>query len=309
MKLTKYFQQGFSLVESLVAIGLFGGLTVLVLQVSKQAGEDESKLVLNQEINSITNQIRKALDNEKNCSATVVGKKTGDELTGINLSPQHELNGDNQASSDKKVFGPNSEIGKRILVKSVKLITKEIEGVKTRDYIRVTFSHLDSSDIVRDFMVEGEKNIDGTFKDCHSLQGQMVVEGVAQICKSMGGQWNDFEKKCFLGNLPNCFLTDENSCFTEGIDDRRKYVETGLKIDFSQYNYTSCETQFKLRKYEPKCRFTPYPVLTNQKCKCLDYGCTCLADERECASRWQIGCNLEFKIKKITKCCRIGSTP
>src|SRR5690606_17102925 len=112
---------------------------------------------------------------------------------------------------------------------------------------RVVFAPVSGPPITKDFAIRGAKAADGTFRSCHNMFDAEVEEGIAQVCKSFEGTWDEENKKCYPKNLPVCFLTDEASCGSVGPDDGRTYVASGTE-EFSEYDYTVCTTEYKLKK-------------------------------------------------------------
>jgi type II secretory pathway pseudopilin PulG len=313
----KFSQHGFSLVEALVAVGLLGGIALVVVKQSEQAGLNESQLNATQEVNAIVNQISTILAQKNNCTATVKGKGVNDSLDAIYRGDDPTTQGfrDSVAAqkTGREVFKLHEPLSsRRLLISEMRLVQKQApSGDDLGDFLRLKFISELHPDMIKDFQIIGDKDSSGKFISCHSVMFNEIEEGIAQTCGSIGGEWDEVNKKCELVSLPGCFLTDQPSCGTSGTNDSRLYVAAG-QMEFTQYDYTVCRTNYKLLKFPVECRFPPHANAANppeDKCKCQPYGCTCLADPITCRGRWLSGCHLEFKPKYLTKCCRPGGTP
>ena len=67
----KFFNKhGFSLAEIMVAVGLLGGIALVVMKLTNQSAKTTTKFGLDTDITQILNEINSILSNPKNCTAT-----------------------------------------------------------------------------------------------------------------------------------------------------------------------------------------------------------------------------------------------
>jgi type II secretory pathway pseudopilin PulG len=80
-------QIGFSLINSLVVVGVVAGLVFLLLQSKSSKSKQDKSLKLQTEVAEITSLIRQTLSEKKACDATLIGMSPGDMLSALRTSP------------------------------------------------------------------------------------------------------------------------------------------------------------------------------------------------------------------------------
>ena len=73
-------QQGMGLLESLLAVGVLGGLALVINQFSRNAGKVVTNLEMNDDIKVTLQQIQIALSDSENCTTTFLGRRANNAL-------------------------------------------------------------------------------------------------------------------------------------------------------------------------------------------------------------------------------------
>lgn len=73
-------EKGFSLVSVMVAIGLAGGLALILMELSQQQSKQHSKALVDSELIEIYGQFNRVISKAESCGATFVGLQRGDKV-------------------------------------------------------------------------------------------------------------------------------------------------------------------------------------------------------------------------------------
>lgn len=218
----KNSQSGFGLVEVMVSVGLMGGLAVFMMNQSEQSSKMQTKMNFNADLNAATNFLQTNLSKKDNCTLTLLGMGVGDEITQINYGIPNPV-----VPTDPPILDPDKNpilkgavLGNSTLqIKEMFLISKTdpATGTVIGDAIRVSFragrmgsdgvfipiKTVGSTELNRDFMVNGPKDGANKYINCFSETGNMVETAVQQSCESFGtsATWNNSTQKCELGGI------------------------------------------------------------------------------------------------------------
>jgi type II secretory pathway pseudopilin PulG len=215
-------QSGFGLVEVMISVGLMGGLAVFMMNQSEQSSKMQTKMNFNADLNAATNFLQTTLSKKDNCTLSLIGRGVGDEITQINYGIPNPV-----VPSDPPILDPDKSpilkgavLGNSTLqIKEMFLVSKTdpVTGTVIGDAIRVSFragrmgsdgifipiKTVGSTELNRDFMVNGPKDGSSKYINCFSETGNMVQTAIQQSCESLGSTatWNPITQKCVLGGV------------------------------------------------------------------------------------------------------------
>lgn len=236
-------QQGFSLVQTMVAVGLTGVLAMVVMKNQETSTNMKQKNDANQVIAQTAQIIQKTLNDRASCSASLAGKSTGDV---INKLLQASVN-----PSDYNAFLPvgtlveeNKAMQNGVMVKKMEIIADA--GL---DYLKVDFDldpenrtkMVGSKEVSKRFQLQLAKNpVTGAIVACHSESDNLVQTSAVESCKAMKGTM--VAGKCeFMQNL-----VDETAKNCGGGASYRMQVVGGkIRLDC-----TSCTVQRKFSRWD-----------------------------------------------------------
>ncbi len=211
----KLTQQGLSLVEMMVGIGLIGGISFALLKMSDTNLKTINKAGLDQDVNMITSRIQTVLSNKDNCSATLKQSPINSviqlvERNGIKTPHVILRAKEYDLPPEQRKF--NSKSG--ITIKEMTLAPAprgEILKVKIAvfrpsdgDYLEVP-----GTEHIREFPII-RNPADGS---CYTeLSSQDIIRNESKkiACMSMNGTFIEAEQKCAPTNLPVCIYGDLN---------------------------------------------------------------------------------------------------
>jgi prepilin-type N-terminal cleavage/methylation domain-containing protein len=306
-------QDGFSLVEVMVAVGLMGGLAYFLMQQQDSSSKLQTKMNFNQDLNSVSTQIQTMLAKKANCTLTVSGRKVGQSLDFIRTGIDDPINPLTAPPIFKKnLFEKNKMIGNsQLQIESISIVEKKDElGVVIGDAIRVKFragrmgsggvfvpiKAVGSTNLSKDFLINGVKNPLGFYTSCYSESGNMVETAIQEACTSMGAVWDAATKKCKLTNLPKCIMVEGSACGTV-------FTQEGseMAFDVKVFGRRKCTQEYKRNGF---------PCMGDKSftrsCTCHGSGCTCSFPSVGCYSRKAYNCfeDPEPREIKSKKCCR-----
>jgi type II secretory pathway pseudopilin PulG len=300
-------ERGFSILEVMVSAGLIGGLAVMLMTQQQTASKIQTKMSYNQDLNTVTTMIQTQLGKMNNCTATVAGKKVGDNLTdGIKVEDPANPN------TFKTLFKPitKNASGNTHQLESSKLKITEIKLVKSDptdpdslDAIQVKFEagRLDDSGrfiasemmgsghITKRFLIQGKQAADGSYENCFS-ESQNLVE---TSCVTQGGTWDEVNQRCKFTHLPQCIST-ESTCGTV----YQKMPDNTTRWITVFGGERTCTTVYNKHCWGSD-KFT-------RTCTCSTPNCTCYTgDAPTCYSIESTSCE-DSKTTSIPlyKCCR-----
>jgi type II secretory pathway pseudopilin PulG len=199
----KIQQSGFSLVQTMVAVGLTGVLAMIVMKNQETSTSMSQKNNANQVVTQTTQIVQKLLNDRASCSASLAGKSTGaniDQLIQAQVNP-----------ADYNAFIPigvlvdtTKPLQNGVLVKKMTIINDA--GL---DYLEVEFNldpnnktkMVGAKEIKKRFQLQLAKDVAaGTINTCHSESDNLVQTSAVESCKAMKGTM--VSGKCeFMQNL------------------------------------------------------------------------------------------------------------
>lgn len=307
-------ESGFSLVEVLIAVGLMGGLALFLMQQQDTSTKMQTKMRFDQDLNTVNNSIQTMLAKRAVCTLTLSGRRVGDSISVIKSGEDNlldPLNGPPREHIGREVARVNTVVGQTGLqISSMSLIEKrDAAGIVIGDALRVQFragrmgsdgrfipiKALGSTNLNKDYLVNGLKNGAGQYISCYSEMGNMVDSAIQEACRSMGATWNASTKRCLLTNLPQCIIAEGSACGSV-------YTQQGSEFTLESkiFKGRTCT-----QRYE-KNSFCIGPGSFNRSCDCPSKGCTCDTGGVSCYSRKDKTCeDHEDSVKILSrKCCR-----
>jgi hypothetical protein len=116
---SKFSENGFSLVQVMVSVGIMGGLALMMMTMMENQTKQQKTIELNSEKNDIKAIIKQVISNLGACNATFIGMSPGDEIREI------------RTTSDMSV-APFAQTGVKfknmnVYIKSMRLLTRQEE--------------------------------------------------------------------------------------------------------------------------------------------------------------------------------------
>ncbi len=109
--------KGFSIVQVMVAFGLMGGLSLMMMRMMESQNKQQKTMELKSEQLDLANIVRNALKDKESCEATFIGMSPGDTIKEIRTSNDRSL----PAFAETGVKFRNSNV----YIKSMYLLTRQ----------------------------------------------------------------------------------------------------------------------------------------------------------------------------------------
>lgn len=206
--------RGFSLVETMVAVGLTAGLGYVLMSQTEMTKKQQQKTDFNQLVNSQAAAIQKELGKSENCTATfkdlAFGTATSPTVVGeikkglVNLATTPPT-----ITAGPVLFKTRQAGASGIYIDSMHLIRRPGDS---KEVLRVTFASGDvvgtttrdrtkgfgASRVPKDFFIMTQKNSSNVITTCYSESTNLMNTA----CLSMpGGVWNPTTQKCDITGI------------------------------------------------------------------------------------------------------------
>ena len=206
--------KGFSLVETMVAVGLTAGLGYILMQQSDMSKKQQIKSDFNNLVNSQSAAIQKELSKSENCTASFRDLKFGTTAAPTNITEIKKGLVDLSTTpptitGGATVFRTRQVGSSALYIDTMQLITRPGDN---KDVLRINFVNGDvtasgtrarakgygASIIPKDFFIMTQKKADGTIVSCYSETTNLL----ATACLTMpGGVWNSATQKCDISGI------------------------------------------------------------------------------------------------------------
>ncbi len=229
----KFKQSGFSLVETMVSVGLMGALSYVMYTQSDMSAKQQAKAVFNQQVNSLFNSIQTELSRSENCTATLALPSpktygTASSPTIINEIRRGRLDlatTPPEVKDNGLLFKVKSENSTGVFIDSIHLIRRPIDN---RKVLRITFKPgnitadgqirlkemLGGENYSKDILLSPRDNGGDTVLGCQSE----ITNLLASSCLSLpGGIWDQNTQTCNIseivlrGDLVKLWLTKDGN--------------------------------------------------------------------------------------------------
>ena len=194
----KIHNKGFSIVSVLIAAGMMGGLSLIILQLSKQQISIEKKGETEMELGVLREQIGNILYNDTACIKTIRSGTLIDSSSVVTPIGIGSIK--NQAGQD--VIVPHDTYGNGLIkVISISLDNISITNTTAEMDLQITFKKSSRAisgynRAVKTFPLSVELDTSGRAISCNSDLSSATVTAKKQICKKLGGVYNSTSKKC-----------------------------------------------------------------------------------------------------------------
>lgn len=285
----KLHQDGFSLIQIMVAAALMGVMAYLGMMQFENLTKQNKSVEITSGINAVSTDIQAILADNASCDQTMAGKTVGSPISeifyrnkqlGTNIVKYRSGNGP-QGSEDFYIekFELIQDSSSSIFLKVDFISKKEIYGSQKKS---------------RSIPIKvASFNADGTIKSCYSDQENTISTAIAEACKSLGVNWNDTEKRCDVGDLlPKCVVVPDGGCFGlyAKVEEYQVPHFTGQRTCFQQYDLNASP-----------CSGTPTLTKTSS---CSGTGCTCHFTNVSCYTKsFQTQVDVLTYVK-MNRCCR-----
>lgn len=296
-------EKGISLVQVLIAIGLAGGLSLLLMRQQENANKVQGKMAFNQEINGLHYEIQTLMANHKNCSATVMNTVIPDNKDD---DPNPVDGGIFKGGFDEttKVYTRLDGSKPELSADLVKSITGTDIGIDNIGIKRLSPTEVG---LVVDFSPRGIRTPansvlgGGTIRKTYRLQGEIdPATKMFENCYSAESELVD----SLLANMPKCMITEASADPNiESCIGSYEKVDTYQQVVISEYKVT-CSV-----KYRFTCGGLGGALVTDVRyCDCYTLNCTCSPPGKTCWAdiNGSQSCNDTSVSEMLTfnKCCQ-----
>jgi Tfp pilus assembly protein PilE len=186
-------EKGFTLVQTMISVGLAGLLAVVLLKSQESSFLSKTKAQDDQTLNEVIKKIQNALKDKATCSYSLQGKRSGDEViqfTEAQINPNNFNNYipkrlDNNPTQNLVLIQSNRPMAQDVLISKMTLVQ-----VNNLDYLSVEFD-LDPKDrkktvggktITKLFPLRVTKNAGATVS-CYSETDDLLTLSLNFFCK------------------------------------------------------------------------------------------------------------------------------
>ncbi len=194
-------ESGFSLAEVMVAAGLIGGLSLALMQITKNQSTLQRKSEIGMEVTTVVNSINQSLLRSEGCVNTIggVGVTVANdmELTSIKTRRNTDLYVKDRKYNKFEI----SNITIKNLTKTADPISGKVFGeANLAVSIKKNLTANESSTMEKKFPLNFELDSSDRLQKCYSLTENAIDEGKVQSCHSIGGTYNSAGDNCDLSS-------------------------------------------------------------------------------------------------------------
>lgn len=208
MKIKKRWlnDKGFSLVEIMVAVGMVGGLALVVMTLKKDTATSTKRLEIASEIISLHSTINQLLIDETACTNTLENLNVG----GAANVPSIRNASDNVMYSVGSTYGNGTveldEMTAQMIAGTKTAIVGETDRSRANIRLRIRYNRISNlitgnTEIERDITLSAKVTTGGNVVvSCFSNEGDAIQEAARIACESIEGTWDVAPQKCNLKN-------------------------------------------------------------------------------------------------------------
>lgn len=204
MKKWKFNDSGFSLVEIMVAVGMVGALSLVVMTLKKDTATSTKRLEIASEIVTLHNAIGQILLDEAACTNTLSGR----DVTGAVAVPNVVTAGGANLYSVGSTYGNGTVLLQAATAQIVGGTKTAItaEPGKSRANVRMRFNYrrvsaliTGNTDLQREIIVSAKMNTASeVVESCYSTEGDAIQEAMKKSCEAIEGTYDAANEKCDL---------------------------------------------------------------------------------------------------------------
>lgn len=296
--------KGFSLAEVIVAAGLLGALSLVLINISKNQAVVQKRAEASFEINTISNLVTQTLLNSQACAASLGG--VGQEVTENSVTSIKNRKGDS-------IYEINEIYGNRqVRITEMKLIDIPSPlGLFSELKLRITFEKLSKAIsgnkfISKHFSLKIESDAAGDLIKCYSSTENAVTTAVEQSCISIGGTYDVATSNCNLSNYVANEASTNTAVSTKSLSDKLSDLKVEMSCSvgeifqgFDSSGVKICVPLALTIKYS-SCLIIDQPGWYSAAVCPINMVVT----QVRCVSRYDSGCN-----RYEVKCCGLETTP
>jgi len=251
---------GFSIIESLIAMGLLAGIGLGIAQFTSVISIGQKHVDENVSIRSQINHIERILSDENSCKKSLENLKLNDNFT--------------EFTEEKKSGGfiiPNElKVGVQVtgfsVVKSYKISRLDVLGTKAQGQIQVTFSRSGKGqrkeDVVHYVDFVAQVNPSKKIKSCFGSKSEEAISD--GYCAKLGGVYDPAIKKCVVSPKEIIVIAQDGSKTTL-LDALCNSEKKHINIYGGKSIY--CSTPLDISKCNWNGNWTPSFGYPSMKCK------------------------------------------
>lgn len=210
--------KGFSLIEIMVAVGMVGGLALVVMTLKKDTATSTKRLEIASEIVSLHNMIGQILLDETACTNTL---QTIDVTNPTAVPDINNAAGGTMYATGSTYGNGTVEIGTmtaQIISGTKQAIASEPGFSRGNVRLSITYNRISSlipaggsKQLTREIILSAKVNTTtDVVSTCYSNEGDAIQEAVRIACESIEGTYDEAPQKCNLKNL-GVATSDSNS--------------------------------------------------------------------------------------------------
>ena len=221
---------GMALAEVMLAAGLLGGLSLVVVRLMENAAVSQKHTEQNYGMTEIQKEIEQVLANKDSCTKTLFGKGVGDQVNSLFLV---DKTGVQKTLSN---LSPGRKIaGMEIKSYSIKNITPMSSGAKGELLVQLDRKGGLRKGEVNSRIISFSAQVDANNKiaECYSLYSNQAA--IAETCTKIGGTIDPATDKCFL-NGDEVVIDDAGNPIS-----LKDYVDKLIKKNSNPFGDKECE--------------------------------------------------------------------
>jgi len=245
-------EDGFSLAEMSIAIGLVGLLSVGVMTVTKNQSKSSNKALGKAEEIRLISQIKMILADKRNCEATVLGEGLNAALNSIKNKRDMELFKVGSLYGNRDVEITSLNLGNPNISPTSKTGTIDLQVV-------TNLKKINGESTNNQILLQVEVDATNRIVSCYSQGTEGIGAVDSEKCNMLGGSYNEVSESCVYSDP--CLLGEGHiaSSVKCGLDTNNKIVKLSGSVMSGNINVTkinknevcigsSCRTTFSTQK-------------------------------------------------------------
>ena len=201
--------RGFSMLGTLAAAGLMGGLALMLANLTRQQHVTQKKAETGVELTVLSDRVVNVLYDRESCKNTIDGASPPSSILGGTSFNVDRLRGNGTSVAVSSVLLEKGKTyGNRLLkIASMKLkvpsgntaVNNQLEAKLEVVFERVSRAFTGQKEVTKNFELLLELDGSNSFQGCRSKFDSMALNVKQEICQEIGGIWNGGTGKC--GNV------------------------------------------------------------------------------------------------------------
>lgn len=189
----KLNQHGVGLLQVLIISGLIGIMGLAFVQLTDQQNKNLETSKVQFEVAQFTDLVRVALSDPQACMATFGGQNYASPFTVPKLKKTYvDPVSQNKITVDLASVG--DDVVPNIKLKEIKL--KSVDYITQKGFFELTYERNNGVIVKREIQIIAiDSGPTGQITNCFTTGTS--IDDPAILCASLGGQWNETEKRCY----------------------------------------------------------------------------------------------------------------